>query len=73
MANLSELSLDQVELKYRQGLVSADELRSYLIAWNNTPGRFTFAYWSDGAIRKATYRDNGTLPWIPVSVDNPIH
>jgi len=45
-------SLAQIEQAYQHGNVSDEELQAYLSAWNATPGRFTFAYWMDGAIRQ---------------------
>lgn len=46
------LSLNQIEQAYRYGSVTDEQLDAYLKAWNETPGRFTFAYWQDGAIRQ---------------------
>jgi hypothetical protein len=45
-------SLQQMEDRYRAGFVTDAELDAYLMAWNATPGRFTHAYWMDGAIRQ---------------------
>ena len=67
MARFSHLNLEQIETKYRHGLVTPAELAEYLREWNATPGRFTYAFWSDGAIRQAEYREDGTLPaWVPI-------
>jgi hypothetical protein len=41
-----------MERAYKDGYVSEQDFNDYLAAWNATPGRFTRAYWQDGAIRQ---------------------
>ena len=50
-ANLGNMSIDEVENAYRQGRVSEEDVVQFLRKWNATPGRFTQAVLSDGAIR----------------------
>ena len=47
---LKHASLNDVEMMYRYGRISTDELDQYLRAWNAGP-HFTKAEWRDGAIR----------------------
>ena len=49
----AEHSLESVERMMQYGAVTEDELATYLEKWNATPGRFTFAFWRDGAIRQS--------------------
>lgn len=50
-------SLAQIENMYRWGSIGTKEMEEYLKLWNATPGRFTFAYWMDGAIRQRERKD----------------
>lgn len=48
--SLSEMSLDQAEAAWRQGLISEAELVAFIRQWNSGP-RFCQAVLSDGAVR----------------------
>lgn len=45
-------TLTEMERAYKDGYVTENDLNEYLAAWNATEGRFTRAYWRDGAIRQ---------------------
>lgn len=52
VAEYENLSLERIETRYREGLVSEAGLAAYLDSWNANPGHLTVAYWQDGAIRQ---------------------
>lgn len=69
---LSKMNLEQVEQQYHYGAVSESAVNEYLDAWNATPGRFTFAYLADGAIRQWAYPDNYPLAGTDLDLRDPI-
>jgi len=62
--HLRDLSLRDLETRYRAGGVSESDLRAYLKAWNATPGRFTQAVWSSGAIRQFDPEKGNVYPHL---------
>lgn len=54
---LKQYTLAQIETMAKDGRISMDDVYQYIDEWNGTEGRFTFAYWKDGAIRQKRLAD----------------